>query len=134
MGNSPQSRSRLRRLRPYIAVAAVAALGTGVAVATNVASAGAGTSPSAFAGYQAPHTVSRTLYLGDRTSTPIKHLVVLFDENVSFDHYFGTYPYAANADGTPFTAKPGTPTVSGLYTKITKSGPVGSLLTNNPNE
>ena len=26
------------------------------------------------------------------TSTPIKHLVVIFQENVSFDHYFGTYP------------------------------------------
>lgn len=29
-------------------------------------------------------------------TTPIKHVVVLFDENVSFDHYFATYPYAAN--------------------------------------
>ena len=28
------------------------------------------------------------------TATPIKHLVVIFQENVSFDHYFGTYPYA----------------------------------------
>ena len=26
------------------------------------------------------------------TATPIRHLVVLFEENVSFDHYFGTYP------------------------------------------
>ena len=29
------------------------------------------------------------------TATPIKHLVVIFQENVSFDHYFGTYPVAA---------------------------------------
>lgn len=43
------------------------------------------------------------------TTTPIKHLVVLFDENVSFDHYFGTYPHAANTDGTTFTASSGTP-------------------------
>ena len=35
-----------------------------------------------------------------RTSTPIKHLVVIFQENVSFDHYFGTYPNATNADGS----------------------------------
>ncbi len=77
--------------------------------------------------------MSQTLYRGS-TTTPIKHLVVLFDENESFDHYFGTYPYAANTDGTTFTAKPGTPTVNGLYTKITKSGPVGPLLTSNPNE
>ena len=67
------------------------------------------------------------------TATPIKHLVVIFDENVSFDHYFGTYPYAANTDGSTFHAKPGTPTVNGLYTKITPSGPVGPLLTSNPN-
>jgi phospholipase C len=45
-----------------------------------------------------------------RTKTPIKHLVVIFQENVSFDHYFGTYPTAANTDGTPFHAAPGTPT------------------------
>ena len=26
------------------------------------------------------------------SNTPIKHVVVIFDENESFDHYFGTYP------------------------------------------
>ena len=31
-----------------------------------------------------------------KTATPIKHLVVIFQENVSFDHYFGTYPVAQN--------------------------------------
>jgi len=62
---------------------------------------------------------------GNGTATPIKHLVVIFDENISFDHYFGTYPVAANPPGEPsFTAKPGTPTVNGL---------TPSLLTNNPN-
>src|SRR5947209_7784634 len=35
------------------------------------------------------------------TTTPIKHLVVVFQENVSFDHYFATYPYAANPPGEP---------------------------------
>jgi len=70
---------------------------------------------------------------GDAGRTPIKHLVVIFDENVTFDHYFGTYPFAANTDGTTFTAKKGTPTVNGLYSKITGSGPVGPLLTSNPN-
>ena len=49
-----------------------------------------------------------------RTATPIKHVVVLFDENISFDHYFGTYPNATNTDGTPFHALPGTPKVNGL--------------------
>ena len=42
---------------------------------------------------------------GPATATPIKHLVVIFQENVSFDHYFGTYPNAANTAGEPpFTA------------------------------
>jgi phospholipase C len=59
------------------------------------------------------------------TATPIKHLVVLYGENISFDHYFGTYPHAANPAGEPaFTALPNTPTVNG-YTD--------SLLTRNPN-
>src|ERR1700726_570010 len=71
--------------------------------------------------------------LHSSTATPIKHVVVIFDENVSFDHYFGTYPYATNTDGTTFHAKPGTPTVNGLYTTITSSGPAGPLLTSNPN-
>jgi phospholipase C len=56
--------------------------------------------------------IARAPFLADpATTTPIKHVVVIFDENVSFDHYFGTYPYAANTDGTPFTADPATPTV-----------------------
>ena len=35
------------------------------------------------------------------TATPIKHLVVIFQENISFDHYFGTYPHATNPAGEP---------------------------------
>jgi phospholipase C len=132
MGFSPLGRSKRKRLRPYLAVAAAVALGAGAAAGATAASASTSVS-RAFADYKTPATVSTTLYRGS-TSTPIKHLVVLFDENESFDHYFGTYPYATNTDGTKFVAKPGTPTVNGLYTKITKSGPVGPLLTNNPNE
>ena len=37
--------------------------------------------------------------------TPIQHLVVIFQENVSFDHYFGTYPDAdRTTSAQPFTA------------------------------
>src|SRR5215471_18839732 len=58
-------------------------------------------------------------------SVAIQHLVVIFQENVSFDHYFATYPYAANPSGEPqFSPLPGTPPVAGL------SGP---LLSANPN-
>jgi phospholipase C len=131
MGVSPIAWSRRKRLRPYLAVAAALALGAGAAAGATAASASAST--VTFAGYQTPATVPTVLY-HNNTSTPIKHVVVIFDENESFDHYFGTYPYAANTDGTPFVAKPGTPKVNGLYTQITKSGPVGPLLTNNPNE
>src|SRR5580692_3817016 len=60
------------------------------------------------------------------TTTPIKHVVVIYDENVSFDHYFGTYPKAANSDGVPFTATAGTTTPTNLLT--------GTLPTENPNE
>ena len=126
--------SRRRGLRPWTAVGAAAVLCAGAAIGANAASASTSGSPT-FSGYQAPSTVSSVLYGGtNNTSTPIKHLVVIFDENESFDHYFGTYPYAANTDGTTFKAKPGTPTVTGLYSKITKNGPVGPLLTSNPNE
>src|ERR1700728_2852135 len=45
----------------------------------------------------------------------IEHIVVIFQENVSFDHYFGTYPNALNLAGeTRFTPLPGTPAVDGL--------------------
>jgi phospholipase C len=57
--------------------------------------------------------------------SPIRHVVVIFQENVSFDHYFGTYPNAANLEGEPaFQAKEGTPTVNGL---------TNATLTKNPN-
>ncbi len=60
-----------------------------------------------------------------QTATPIKHVVVIFDENNSFDHYFGTYPNAANTAGEPaFHALPNTPSVNGLSP---------ALLTMNPN-
>ncbi len=50
-----------------------------------------------------------------KTATPIKHIVVIFQENFSFDHYFGTYPHAANLAGErPFHAKDDTPRVNGL--------------------
>ena len=50
-----------------------------------------------------------------RTTTPIKHLVIIFQENESFDHYFGTYPKATNPQGEPrFEAKADTPSVNGL--------------------
>ena len=58
------------------------------------------------------------------TATPIKHLVIIFQENVSFDHYFGTYPSAMNPSGEPvFKAKKNTPTVNGLTAALLNSNP-----------
>jgi phospholipase C len=59
-----------------------------------------------------------------RTATPIKHLVIIFQENVSFDHYFGTYPHAANPPGEPpFHAAAGTPTINGLSNALLYANP-----------
>jgi phospholipase C len=69
---------------------------------------------------------------GPGLGTPIKHLVVIFQENVSFDHYFGTYPHAANSDGQPFHGAAGAK-INGLYNTPGLNGQ-GTLLTNNPNK
>ncbi|MDP9885598.1 phospholipase C [Sinomonas atrocyanea] len=71
------------------------------------------------------------------TSTPIKHVVVIFGENVSFDHYFATYPKAANAPGekvqgtgataSSFTAAPNTPK------NVNTLASAGLLAPHNPN-
>ena len=98
---TPGSRRRRRRLA---AVAGVTALGATLAT-TLPGTAGAARESA--------------------TATPIKHVVVIFQENVSFDHYFGTYPHAANTDGTPFHAAAGTPGVNGL---------TPALLEHNPNK
>ena len=88
-----------------VALAAIAALAVGAGVAT-------------------AHSTRKTS--DSDTSTPIKHLVVIFQENVSFDHYFATYPQATNPSNEPaFHAQPGTPTVNGLSTSL--------LDPNNPN-
>jgi phospholipase C len=104
---SPEGVSRKHRRR-WIA----GGLAVGLAVAVfGFASAFASSSPSS------PST--------EPSTTPIKHLVVIFQENESFDHYFGTYPNATNPPGEPaFYPKAGTPSVNGLGT---------ALLTANPN-
>jgi phospholipase C len=96
--------ARKSRKRQIAAATTVIAAAVGFALALPTGSATATPTPAA--------------------TTPIQHLVVIFQENVSFDHYFGTYPTATNSSGQQFAAKPGTPAVNGLST---------SLLTSNPN-
>ena len=91
---------RARVITAVVAVAALSSVGATTALASQRSPAG-------------HHHGS-----GAATATPIKHLVVIFDENVSFDHYFGTYPYAPNPGEPAFRARPGTPTVNGLYSDI----------------
>jgi phospholipase C len=100
------------------AAAAAAALGLGVALSV----------PAMAGAAQAPRHQN-----AGSTTTPIKHLVVIFQENVSFDHYFGTYPKAANTSGQPFHAAAGTPRVNNLV-DTPGAGGRGNLLTNNPNQ
>jgi phospholipase C len=62
-----------------------------------------------------------------QTKTPIKHLIVVFNENRSFDHYFGTYPNALNPEGEPiFEPVKNTPASNNLLTSP-------ALLDTNPN-
>jgi len=82
---------------------------------------GCGTGSAPFITGSAPPAVVSTT-----PQAAIKHVVVIFDENISFDHYFGTYPNAANTGGTTFTAAAGTPIPNNYI-----SNP--SLLTANPN-
>jgi phospholipase C len=105
-----------------ILAGALTAAATGAAViGISVSSASSGASAPA-SSVAATAAVSNTA----PTTTPIKHVVVLFDENISFDHYFGTYPNAENLPGEPqFHALPNTPSVNGLN---------DGLLTANPNE
>ena len=63
------------------------------------------------------------------TTTPIKYVVVIFQENNSFDHYFGTYPNALYPSGqavsaqypvgeSPFVPLPNTPSINGITPAI----------------
>ena len=72
-----------------------------------------------------PMLASQNAAASATAKTPIEHIVVIFNENVSFDHYFGTYPYAVNPAGEPkFTPAVDTPTPNGL---------TPALLNRNPN-
>src|SRR5450755_2250087 len=103
---------RRRRLAAVAGIAAACSLGTTFAVAA----------PSHHKGHARGHAA---------TASPIKHVVVIFQENVSFDHYFGTYPQAANTSGESFHGARHAQ-VNGLYNTPGLGGH-GSLLTNNPN-
>ena len=58
------------------------------------------------------------------TADVIKNVVVVFDENISFDHYFATYPVAENLPGEPaFHAAADTPAVNVLTEELRTDNP-----------
>ncbi len=57
-----------------------------------------------FPALQGPAAFAQSEGTYEKTKTPIKHLVVILDENLRFDHYFGTYPDAPNPAGEPCIA------------------------------
>jgi phospholipase C len=119
-----------KRIIPLL-LAALAATGASVALA-QTASAGSARDASHH------RDRARTTDGGSGTRTPIRHVVVIFQENVSFDHYFGTYPNAANTDGQTLHAAPDTPAVDGLTPATSSSLPPSlqhatNLLSSNPN-
>ena len=103
------NKRKLLRSIPTLAITILLLLGNSLAAAATDSGA-------------ANNTITTTT---TTTTTPIKHLIVIFQENISFDHYFATYPYAKNSPGEPsFLALPDTPSINGL----TKA-----LLNNNTN-
>ena len=103
--------------REFIPLAAAGMLAAAIALPASAAPQGA-VAPAGLGGPSPQDALP--------TATPIKHVVVVFNENVSFDHYFGTYPKAANVKGEPrFVAARGTPAANNLVR--------AHLLTNNPN-
>jgi phospholipase C len=106
----------MSRRRALIGLLATIVIAGASVLATQVAVAGDGHESQHGRDSQKGHVPS--------TTTPIQHVVVIFQENVSFDHYFATYPNAANTDGSHFGADPSTPSVNGL---------TGGLITDNPN-
>jgi phospholipase C len=78
------------------------------------------------------------------TATPIKHLIVIFGENISFDHYFAKYPIAANLPGeSPSFPNPDNKhlPINGVNNLATPLNPAAAfapvtgidLINNNPN-
>jgi phospholipase C len=80
--------------------------------------------PSVTPAFAAGKPLARSQAKSAVTATPIQHLVVIFNENVSFDHYFGSYPNATNPKGEPkFEASVNTPAVNGFGTALLNFNP-----------
>ncbi len=114
----------MRNIHRRPALVVVAGL---AAVAATLPLLSGGPAPAAGANAPAtvPSTVPSTSVVMAAPTTKIKHVVVLFGENISYDHYFGTYPRATNKNGVKFHPKRNTPRNNNLRT--------AGLLHGNPN-
>jgi phospholipase C len=117
------------RSRRYAVVTVLGLVAAGLTVTVTAVSQASPRSLAHSDAVPVPATVPAAVYRpAASAATPVKHLVVIFDENESFDHYFGTYPDATNTNGSPFHAKSGTPAATNLLSNNK------ALLTHNPNE
>ena len=108
------------RGRRYAAATVLAMVAAGLTVTVSTVSQ-ASPRGAARPADRVQHTI---VYRPDSAAkTPAKHLVVIFDENISFDHYFGTYPKAGGQNGSPFRPKANTPAINGLTSALLKSNP-----------
>jgi phospholipase C len=99
---------RIIRIAPVIARAAIMRV---IVIAPVIASV----AMMEIAAMGSPRAEAASMTITPSTLTPIKYLVVIDDENVSFDHYFATYPVAKNPPGEPsFKALPNTPSVNNI--------------------
>ncbi len=118
-----------------LVVAAVAAVAAALTVSSVSLAKSAPLVHADALGVPVPATVPPSEYKPAATTTPIKHLVVIFDENESFDHYFGTYPDATNPAGEPaFHAKKGTPKPVNLLSQVPGAAAGKNYINDNPNE
>jgi phospholipase C len=128
-----------------VVIAAACSGSSGSAGPTGPAGPAGPTGPQGPAGPTGPGGVSPDGGVVDTaaafaTATPIKHVVVIFGENISYDHYFGTYPKSANDGGVSltFAADAGAPANNSLAAPLdADAGFVAltgvDLLNNNPN-
>jgi phospholipase C len=101
--------SARRPRRATVAAAGIATLAVAGLVTSTFVSSSATTPRPAKSTNVRAGAATLVVNRSNKTTTPIKHVVVLFDENNSYDHYFGTYPKATNTDGTTFHAAKSTP-------------------------
>jgi phospholipase C len=66
-------------------------------------------------------SISESVY--SESKYPIKHLIVIIQENTSFDHYFGTYPNSSTLNGFKFESSNSSASINGFSNFIMNKNP-----------